>query len=202
MRTSSLIVVLCGPSCHDGYPSTRRIFRAIQGALDERSALVIAGDGAGGTHVKLFTSMAEDHGVEKVISLFDTRASTVANVEQVVQHLRDMEEKRLAQDVPISRMGMKTGKKINRRLEEIFLVSDSWHLPRAQIILQELLSQDSVLQESRIRITPMPARTPKAASPEEMELEKKKLVEFQLSLKKYDLSRAAMMSAQAAMANS
>lgn len=113
MRNNGVVVLFCGPRTTSGHPSTRRITHAIDVAVSERHRLLIVGDAYNGEDLELFASMAKEHDVDQVIPI--TVPSEIANTKTNAQAVATELAKHAFQSV-------------NR----VWLVTDYWHMKRAQ----------------------------------------------------------------------
>lgn len=122
MRNNVVVVLFCGPRTKSGHPSTLRITRAIEVARSERARLLIVGDAHDGADVDLFVSMAKEHGVERVspVRVASELANTEANANQVALALKDA---------------------TYRSVNTVYLVTDHWHMQRANLHLKDALTR-------------------------------------------------------------
>ncbi|OGL62361.1 hypothetical protein A3C09_02935 [Candidatus Uhrbacteria bacterium RIFCSPHIGHO2_02_FULL_47_44] len=120
MRNRTAVVMFCGPLLESGNVETRRISTAIKCALDERVPLVIVGDPERRTELELYESMAHEHAVMSVATVFAKDSLTESYASALAQHLQQ-------HHLP--------------KLTEVYLVTDHWHMNCGELMLYACLQE-------------------------------------------------------------
>ncbi len=120
-----IIIMICGPHIEDDRdsPQYHRIDAAIQVAREllERGQwpeILVCGDARQGQDIERFVARANDAlAMPRAVGCYDEGASTLTDVRAAIRWLNDLDSEEPTQVVQLT------------------LVTDWWHLPRAQIML-------------------------------------------------------------------